>query len=63
MHAEEILLYLRKYLMQNEVDNIQYISDGIERYYFRMLIRDIILSEYSQFLRRRIQHIPKHTSA
>ena len=48
--------------MQNKVDNIQYINDGIERYYFRMLIRDIILSDYSQFMRGRIQHILKYTS-
>jgi len=62
MHVEETLLYLRKYLIQNKVDAIQYINDGIEMYYFLMLIRDIILSDYSQFMRGRIQHILKHNS-
>jgi len=62
MHAEETLFYLRKYLMQNEVGNIQYTKDGIDRYYFLMLIKYIILSDYLQFLRGRIQHILKYTS-
>jgi hypothetical protein len=62
MHAEETLLYLRKYFMQNEVENIQYTNDDIEWYYFLMLIKNIILSEYSQFMRGRIQYILKYTS-
>jgi len=62
MHAEEALLYLKKYLIQNEVGNIKYINDGIEWYYLSMLIRDIILSDNSQFLRGCIQHILNHTS-
>jgi len=56
------IIIFEKSLIQNKVDNVQYINDGIERYYFHMLIRDIILSDYSQFMRRRIQHILKHTS-
>ena len=48
--------------MQNEVGNIQYTKDGIDRYYFLMLIKYIILSDYLQFLRGRIQHILKYTS-